>query len=138
MELEGTTDRTNEYSDIEYSLNRIDELNIKNNTVLLLQRNANLLQSFKSTVDIDGEEVKAAVNIDDETKTVSKNVDNRLYMLANRNLNITTNEAATAYGEVNGMTFFGMYNKYGNGSFSYGLYDESVNYGDAGDAGDII
>ena len=37
MELEGTTDRTNEYSDIEYSLNRIDELNIKNNTMLLLQ-----------------------------------------------------------------------------------------------------
>lgn len=138
MELEGTTDRTNEYSDIEYSLNRIDELNIKNNTMLLLQRNANLLQSFKSTVDIDGEEVQATVEIDDDTKTVTKNVDNRLYMLANRNLNITTNESATAYGEVSGMTFFGMYNKYGNGSFSYGLYDDSVNYGDSGDAGDII
>ena len=138
MELEGTTDRTNEYSDIEYSLNRIDELNIKNNTVLLLQRNANLLQSFKSTVDVNGQEEKAAVIIDDDTKKVTKNVDNRLYMLANRNLNVTTNEAATAYGQVSGMTFFGMYNSYGNGSFSYGLYDDSVNYGDSGDAGDII
>ena len=138
MELEGTTDRTNEYSDIEYSLNRIDELNIKNNTVLLLQRNANLLQRFKSTVDIAGQEEKASVIIDDDTKTVTKNVDNRLYMLANRNLNVTTNEAATAYGEVSGMTFFGMYNSYDNGSFSYGLYDDSVNYGDSGDAGDII
>ena len=138
MELEGTTDRTNEYSDIEYSLNRIDELNIKNNTMLLLQRNANLLQNFKSTVDVNGKEEIASVIIDDDTKTVTKNVDNRLYMLANRNLNVTTNEAATAYGEVTGMTFFGMYNKYGNGSFSYGLYDDEVNYGDVGDAGDII
>lgn len=138
MELEGTTDRTNEYSDIEYSLNRIDELNIKNNTMLLLQRNANLLQSLKSTVDIDGTEEQAAVIINDDTKTVTKNVDNRIYMMANRNLNITTNEAATEYGEISGMTFFGMYQKYGNGSFSYGLYDDGVNYGDAGDAGDII
>ena len=138
MELEGTTDRTNEYSDIEYSFNRIDELNIKNNTVLLLQRNANLLQNLKSTVDIDGEEQKAAVIINDDTKKVEKNVDNRIYVLANRNLNVTTNEAATEYGEVSGMTFFGMYQKYGNGSFSYGLYDYDVNYGDAGDAGDII
>lgn len=138
MELEGTTDRTNEYSDIEYSLNRIDELTIKNNTMLLLQRNANLLQKFRSTVDIDGQEEKATVIINDDTKTVTKNVDNRLYMLANRNLNVTTNEAATAYGEVYGMTFFGMYQSYGNGSFSYGLYEDSVNYGDSGDAGDII
>ena len=138
MELEGTTDRTNEYSDIEYSLNRIDELTIKNNTMLLLQRNANLLQKFRSTVDVDGKEEKATVIIDDDTKTVTKNVDNRLYLLANRNLNITTNEAATAYGEVYGMTFFGMYQRYGNGSFSYGLYEDSVNYGDSGDAGDII
>ena len=138
MELEGTTDRTNEYSDIEYSLNRIDELNIKNNTMLLLQRNANLLQSFKSTVDVDGQEQKATVIINDDTKNVTKNVDNRLYMLANRNLNITTNEAATEYGQVSGMTFFGMYQTYENGSISYGLYEDSVNYGDAGDAGDII
>ena len=138
MELEGTTDRTNEYSDIEYSFNRIDELNIKNNTVLLLQRNANLLQSLKSTVDVSGNEQKAAVIIDDDTKTVTKNVDNRIYMLANRNLNVTTNEAATEYGEISGMTFFGMYQKYGNGSFSYGLYDDGVDYGDPGDAGDII
>ncbi len=44
IELVGTTDRTNEYSDILYSLNRIDHLIIRNNTTLLLQRNANLLQ----------------------------------------------------------------------------------------------
>lgn len=138
MELKGTTDRTNEYSDIKYSLNRIDELKIKNNSMLLLQHNANLLKSLKSLVDIGSKEEKASVIIDNTTKTVTKNVDNRLYMLANKNLNVTTNEAATAYGEVTGMTFFGMYNTYGNGSFSYGMYDSSVNYGDAGDAGDII
>lgn len=138
MELKGTTDRTNEYSDIKYSFNRIDELKIKNNTMLLLQQNANLLKSLKSVVDVNGKEEKASVIIDDTTKTVTKNVDNRLYMMANKNLNVTTNEAATSYGQVSGMTFFGMYNTYGNGSFSYGMYDSSVNYGDAGDAGDII
>lgn len=138
MELSGTTDRTNEYSDIKYSLNRIDELKIKNNTMLLLQQNANLLKSLKSLTDKNGKEEKASVIIDEDTKTVTKNVDNRLYMLANKNLNVTTNEAATSYGEVSGMTFFGMYNTYGNGSFSYGMYDSTVNYGDVGDAGDII
>lgn len=132
IELVGTTDRTNEYSDILYSLNRIDHLIIRNNTTLLLQRNANLLQKFESLTK-DGE--KATVEITDDG-TTTRNVDNRLYMIANRNLNITTNEQATAYGEVLGMTFFGMYNSYGNGSYSYGIYNMENN--DAADAGDVI
>ncbi len=138
IELEGTTDRTNEYSTIKYSFNRIDSLTIKNNTTLLLQQNANLLQEFHSAVDVGGELEKAEVIIDDDTKTVTKNVDNRIYLVPNRNLNITTNEAATSYGKVTGMTFFGMYNSYSSGSFSYGVYDSSFNYGDSADAGDVI
>ena len=132
IELVGTTDRTNEYSDILYSLNRIDHLIIRNNTTLLLQRNANLLQKFESLTE-DGD--KAIVEISDDG-TTNRNVDNRLYMIANRNLNVTTNEQATAYGEVLGMTFFGMYNSYGNGSYSYGIYNMENN--DSADAGDVI
>ena len=139
IELEGTTDRTNEYSSIKYSFNRIDSLTIKNNTTLLLKQNANLLKEFNSAVDVDGKLEKATVEINDETKTVTKNVDNRVYLIPNRNLNIATNETATSYGKISGMTFFGMYNSYSNSnSFSYGVYDSSFSYGSTADAGDVI
>lgn len=138
MELEGIQDRTNEYSDIPYSFNQIDKLTIKNGTTLLLQRNANLLKEFYSGVDEGGEVVPAVVDINDETKKLTKNVDNRIYINPNNNLNVTTNQAATTYGKVTGMTFFGMYNSYSSGSLAYGIYSRDYNYGDAANAGDVI
>ena len=135
IELSGATDRTNEYSDIMYSFNMINKLSILNNTTLLLQHNANMLKEFYSGIeDSDGNITAATVDIDDDTKKVTKNVNNRLYMKANQNLNVTINQAATAYGKVTGMTFFGMYSS-SNGSYRYGLYDDSISYGDTGDAG---
>ena len=134
IELEGTTDRTNEFSEILYSFNIIDKLVIKNGTTLLLQHNANLLQEFYSGVDSGGSVVPAVVTIDDNTKTVTKNVDNRIYMIADQKLNVATNAAATAYGRVTGMTFLGMYNDLGNGNYRYGLYDDQYSYGDTGNA----
>lgn len=135
IELSGATDRTNEYSDIMYSFNMIDKLSILNNTTLLLQHNANMLKEFYSGIeDSNGNITAATVDIDDDTKKVTKNVNNRLYMKANQNLNVTINQAATAYGKVTGMTFFGMYSS-SNGSYRYGLYDDSISYGDTGDAG---
>lgn len=139
IELVGTTDRTNDYSTIKYSFNRIDSLTIKNNTMLLLKENANLLKEFNSMVDVDGEEVPAVVTIDEETHEFTRNVDNRLYLTPNTILNITTNQAATAYGRVTGMTFFGMYNSYdASGTFQYGVYDDSISTGSAVDASDVI
>ncbi len=135
MELVGTTDRTNEYSSIKYSFNRINVLKIKNGTRLLLQQNANLLHEVQSLVDIDGVEKLATVSID-ATGNTTRNVDNRIYLIANKNLNVTTNEAATSYGEVSGMTFLGMYTSYSNGSYSYGIYN--LQNGDSADAGGII
>ncbi len=135
IELEGTTDRTNEYSDILYSFNIIDKLILKNDSVLLLQHNANLLKELYSGVDSNGTLVPATVTIDDDSENVTKNVDNRIYMLPGQNLNVTINQAATAYGKVTGMTFFGMYNGYDNGTYRYGLYDDDLNYGDTGNAG---
>lgn len=135
IELEGTTDRTNEYSDILYSFNIIDKLTIKNGTVLLLQHNANLLKELYSGVDVNGTLRVATVEIDDDNQTVTKNVDNRIYMLPGQNLNVTINQAATAYGRVTGMTFFGMYTGYDNGTYRYGLYDDDLDYGDVGNAG---
>jgi hypothetical protein len=137
IELSGIKDRTNEYSDIPYSFNQIKSLVIKNGTVLLLKRNANMLESLYSGVDVDGTLVPATVTIDD-SGNYTRNVDNRIYMAPNNNLNVTTNQSATAYGKVTGMTFFGMYNSYSSGSISYGVYDPSVNNGDSADAGDVI
>lgn len=137
IELSGIKDRTNEYSEIPYSFNQIKSLVIKNNTVLLLKKNANMLESLYSGVDVSGKLVPAVVTIDDNGN-YTRNVDNRIYMAPNNNLNVTTNQTATAYGKVTGMTFFGMYNSYSSGSFSYGVYDPSVNNGDSADAGDVI
>ena len=138
MELVGIEDRTNDYSDILYSFNQISKLIIKNDTTLLLQRNANMLKELYSGVDVNGTLVPAVVTIDDENKTVTKNVDNRIYMIPNRSLNVTTNQAATAYGKVTGMTFFGMYNTYSSGSYAYGMYGSNFDYGSEADMGDAI
>ena len=133
IELLGATDRTNEYSDIEYSFNLIDKLTIKNNTVLLLQHNANLLKEFYSGVDVGGNLVPAAASVDEETGAVQRNVDNRLYMIPDQNLNVTITQDATAYGKVTGMTFFGMY-KHESATYDYGVYNDSLSAGDNANA----
>lgn len=138
VELEGTTDRTNEYSDIKYSFNMIDKMIIKNGTTLLLQHNANMLKELYSGVDVNGELVPAEVTIDKDNKKITKNVDNRIYMAPNQNLNVTINQAATAYGKVTGMSFFGMYNSYHNGSYRYGLYEENIGFNSTANAGLVI
>lgn len=129
--LSGAKDRTNEYSDVDFTLSRVDELKIKNNSILYLDCGANLLKKFTSCVDENGTEVKAKVTIDEETGATTRNVDNRIYMLEGRNLNIATNEQVTAYGEVNGMTFFGLYTNSMNPATSTGLYNREYNNGDA-------
>ncbi len=136
VKLAGATDRTNEYSDVLFTLSRIDELKIKNNTSLYLKTGANLLKKFTSLVDVNNEEVKASVSINDETKTVTRNVDNRLYMQEDKNLNVATNENITSYGDVSGMTFFGMYREGGSGQPVTALYNSSYNYGDNATSGD--
>lgn len=136
IKLAGATDRTNEYSDVLFTLSRIDELKIKNNTSLYLKTGANLLKKFTSLVDVNGTEEKASVSINDETKTVTRNVNNRLYMLEDKNLNVATNENITSYGDVSGMTFFGMYREGGSGQPVTGLYNNSYNYGDTASSGD--
>ncbi len=129
--LSGTTDRTNEYSSVLFTLSRIGELKLKNNSTLYLDCGANLLRKFSSLVDLeDGTEEKAKVTIDETTGETTRNVDNRVYMLEGKNLNIATNEQVTTYGEVNGMTFFGLFTNAMNPSTSTGLYNPQYNNGD--------
>ena len=134
IELSGAKDRTNDYADILYSFNMIDKMVIKNGTTLLLKHNANMLKELYSGVDKVAGLVPATVDINDNTKTVTKNVDNRIYMIPGQNLHVTVNQAATVYGKITGMTFFGMYNSYDNGTYRFGLYDDDISYGDAGNA----
>ena len=129
FQLQGATDRTNEYADELFSISRVDLLKLKNNSVMYLKTGANLLKKFVSAVDIGENEVIATVIIDDETKTVTKNVDNRIYMLEGKVLNIATNENITAYGDVDGMTFFGMYQYSREGNIETAMYSDNYDYG---------
>lgn len=125
--LSGATDRTNEYSDVLFSLSIIDDLKLQNNSSLYLDNGANLLKKLES---LDKEGNIELVSIDDESKTVTKNVDNRIYLLEGRNLNIATNEAVTSYGTTSGMTFLGMFTHTREGLPNTGIYNTKYNYGD--------
>ena len=137
IELSGATDRTNEYSNVLFTLSRIDELKLVNSSSLYLKTGANLLKKFSSRAILDGKEVIGTAIIDNDSGTISRNVDNRIYMYEGKNLNIATNESVTSYGEVSGMTFFGMYNTSRSGNINTSLYGD-YDYGDSISSGDIF
>lgn len=124
--LSGATDRTNEFDKEKFTLSRIDELRLKNNSGIYLNCGANLLKKFTS---LDANDNLATATIE-EDGTTTRNVDNRLYLLEGKNLNIATNENVTAFGEVNGMTFLGLYTNANNPSTSTGLYHNNFENGD--------
>ena len=130
IKLEGAKDRTNKYKNELFTLSRIGELKLKNNSSLFLEKGANLLEKLSSLVDVNGQEQEATVTINKNNKTVTKNVDNRIYMIEGKNLNISDDESLATYGDVEGMTFFGMFKIDRNGNIATGRYSNSYNYGD--------
>ncbi len=134
MALSGATDRTNEYSQVVFSISRVTELDLKNNSSIYLENGANLLNNFRS-LNADG--TLATVRIDENTHTVQKSTNNRLYMLEDKVLNIALNQNVTAYGEVDGMTFFGMFKRDRNGNIVRAMYDTSYQTGDVPTEGDL-
>ncbi|MBQ8043110.1 MAG: hypothetical protein IJ272_03040 [Clostridia bacterium] len=125
LEIIGTSDSSNLNVDASYTLNRIGTLNIQNGTDLYLRRGFNVVGGLNSLA-ADGS--KATVTITDGTVT-SSNVDNRIYVYEGVNLFIAKQEyssktAISEYGEVTGMTFFGMYtHDRTTGEKKYDVYD---------------
>jgi len=135
MWLAGATDRTNEHSNVLFSLSRIDELKLKNNSNLFMQNGANLVKKLYSIADNGNGEEKGFVKIN-EDGTIKKNVDNRIYMREGANLNIAENEQTTAYGEVHGMFFLGLYT--GKNQVNIGIYSKEYEHGDEVDNDDRL
>ena len=130
LELVGATDRTNEYSDVLYTLSRIDEMKLSNDSSIYLQTGANLLKKVTSLLIENDKETLEVVEFDTESKQITQNVNNRIYMLEGKNLNIATNESSTSYGEINGMAFFGLYTQGRNGQPATGMYNNKYQYGE--------
>jgi len=138
IELFGKQDANNASPLTSYTLNRITHaLTIYNNTTLYTRRGFNMVGGFNSyrTVNLStGTGTKATVSIDGNVATT--NVDNRLYTLEGVNLIFAKQEGdiyrlanaeENIWGEVNGMTFFGMYriNRTSNQK-EFDLYDANI------------
>ena len=119
--LSGAADRTNDYSDVEFTLSLIGEVDLMNNSTLYLETGTNIVQKFKSLTETGA---VASVTIDSDSKTVTKNVDNRIYVISGKNINIAKNANVSTPGEVTGMTFFGMYKYNADGTVNVGIYDK--------------
>lgn len=126
VELNGATDRTNEYSDVLFSISRVDSLKLMNNSILYLETGTNLLKKFTSGSVFNSVETLEKVTIDDNGN-VTRNVNNKIFIYGGKNINIATNENVTAYGEVSGMAFFGMYGYDRDGKVYTAIYKTNYN-----------
>ncbi len=118
-----------------YTFSRIDSLTSYNNTILHLRRGFNIVKEYNSLKGFDssGNGILAQVDIT-ENGEVTKNVDNRIFVLQGINLVVAKEEISTTtydtpidiWGNVNGMTYFGMYNFRFDGNnikYGYGMFD---------------
>ena len=131
VELIGIEDKNNYFKKTSYTFNRIDSLTISNNTNIYLRRGVNLVKEFNSLkgYDKDGNKILSEVTIINGVET--KNVDNRIYVVEGVNIifanvegDIYKNTDPNMWGDVNGMTFFGMYGfNRSTGKLSYDIYD---------------
>lgn len=124
--LAGAIDRANDYDKELFSISRVDDFRLQNNSYIFLVTGANLLKSFQS---LDNSGSPAKVTITDEHDITQKTVDNRVYMYEGRNLNIAKDQQVTDYGIVTGMSFLGIFN-FANGDVNTGIYSNQYNTGD--------
>ena len=123
--LLGAIDRANDYDKELFSISRVVNMTIRNNSELYLATGANLLENFNS---LDSSGNPAVVTITEDS--ITKSVDNRVYMFEGKNLNIARDQQVTDYGKVTGMSFFGMFNYNYDGTVHTGNYGHQYNDGD--------
>ena len=130
IELTGNRDTTNGNY---YTLNTItNALSIYNNTTLYTRRGFNKVGGFNSYSTVNtttGSGTLATAEI--SGTDVTRNVDNRLYTLEGINLifakqevslDIKSTIAKNNWGQIKGMTFFGMYALNNSGNKEYDIY----------------
>ena len=125
--LSGATDRANEFSTEKFSISRVTNLKLKNNSTLFFAAKTNLLESFES---LDSNGNKATVTIDEDNNTVTKSVDNRIYLFEGKDINIATDQQAKEPGNVTGMTFMGLFNFDNDKNINTGIYNSTYDAGD--------
>ena len=91
-------------------------------------------------IDANSLEVVTTVQSVAYADTLTKNVDNRIYIYSGINLNISDDDDASAdYGEVHGMTFFGLYrNAVENSGEGTGEGGETSGAGTEFNEGDVV
>lgn len=133
VDLLGREDEGNFYTDVNYSFNRIDELISANSSTLYLRGLNNLVKSYSSVLINGNTIVNETVSVPANRKATS-NVDNRLYLMYRLNFNILDSEVLenANYGNVSGMTFFGLFEQNRDGTYDRGIYNNSLGTGDTG------
>ena len=116
-----------------YTLNEVTNgLTVYENTTLYTKNGFNKVGGFNSLVTMTGS--KAQVTFE-EDGTITRNVDNRLYTLEGTNLifakqdgDLSNKADQDIWGDVNGMTFFGMYTERPTGEKVYDIYAPNYDY----------
>lgn len=115
IRITGTTDRTNDNSATNYTLNRIGNLTLNNNSTLYLDYGVNLVENLSSQ-DSSGGELN---QITDGTLQIG-DTENKIFLQAGKN--IILKDELNKKGTVTGMFFLGQYKLNGT-SIDTGIYD---------------
>lgn len=115
IRITGTTDRTNESSATNYTLNRIKDIKLKNNSILYLDYGVNLVKNLYSQ-DAEGKNIDIEAISEIKTDTMQ----NKIFLQEGKN--IILKDEQNNKGTVNGMFFLGQY-KLGNDTIDKGIYD---------------
>ena len=133
IKLNGKPDNNNSNTSEYYSLNRIGNLTVYNNAVLYFPNNINLVEEYNSLISASGNNTSVSTN-GNEVISIEDNIINRIYMLQTNRIVFATvetdlvdveNSSANYWGEINGMTYVGLYAE-GTNRILYGQYNPNT------------
>ena len=137
IQLLGTTDRTNDWGDIDFTFSNTDSVYLLDGTELFLRASGNLLKNLYSGTYNNDTFVKEQVVINDDGVITSQNVNNKIFIISGKHLDVATNQNVTAFGNVVGMAFMGIYKPNPDGTVSIGMYKDSYQTGQTANGADV-